>query len=293
MNQNRKGQTALIILNITPDSFSDGGVISSPDFLINTLEQLNEFPHCALDFGAESTAPFNEAISVTEEINRFEKFFLPVLENRPELLHNKTLSFDTYKIDTIRFLLGKLKEYGVTDNIVWNDVSGKLDTEALSVLNEYKSLQYVLCHNRSPDREKSSEHMHFVDNDLDIVKEVNEFFKTQLSKHTFLSDRVILDPCFGFSKSFEQNWELIQNIPKVFDSIAPHVPALIGISRKSFLKKVSERWEKNPTLVTLESLHSLVLGDMSRMIDRPAYFRLHDPKVFEACQFVQNWNVGH
>ncbi len=288
----------LIILNLTPDSFSDGGKNDDFNKIKQTLKTIQNYPNCMLDIGAESTAPCNKKISKEEEWKRFSEIFFPVLDENTKLFGTRTLSFDTYKIETIVRILRELEKRKYHGNIIWNDISGKLESDVVDILRHNKNLKYILCHNMAPSREESQNHMSYVDEDLAIIHHVRHFFENAAAKNQPILDQLIFDPCFGFSKSYQQNWEIIQHISTIFQTIPTAIPVVIGISKKSFLKKVVNAWESDnlndeSLMIALETLHALVLGDISRQLARELIFRVHEHKVYDACQFVYNLKVGH
>lgn len=208
------------VMNLTPNSFSDGGELSPEKF----SQKLKQFGRCeAIDIGAESTAPMNESISWETEWERL----LPVmgmLESFPGVL-----SFDTYHPETVEEILRWYVNNGWDREIIWNDVSGKFDGFVKDYLEMSPKFSYVLCHNLAPNRVLTGRHMEYVDPELTLEK-VRDFLAP------FAIPQVIFDPCLGFSKTYEQNWEILNRFGEL-QEMTGHNRWLLGFSRKSFLRK--------------------------------------------------------
>jgi dihydropteroate synthase len=270
------------VINITPNSFSDGGVFLDATNIQELINKFNESsrPYC-LDFGAESSAPFNDAISDLEEWQRVEKYFLPLLKEG--MIPKQTiLSFDTYHIQTITKLMemNELKEY----EIIWNDISGQVDVEMLEILKAHPSLNYVLCHNLCPSRDRANFHMEYLDDSLN-GKSLAMFFEKRLSKlkdNGVDLDRIILDPCFGFSKTKEQNYLLLRQANEYIDL---HDRWVLGVSKKSFLQAMCPGETKELRREQSESFHMLILSQwMKSYQEKNIFFRIHNPEIFNQAQ---------
>lgn len=258
------------VVNITPNSFSDGGKNFEPRHILKTLEYFNKHNIEIFDFGAESTAPFNDPVSKQDELSRYEENLFPILED--VLKFNKAISIDTYKPEIFGHVAEKILKIDSKANIIWNDVSGIVDKETNTSLKEFPNTSYVLSHNLAPSREKTSDHMKYVKNDLSNDDIVN-FFKERLG--LLEHKNIILDPCFGFSKSFDQNWNLINKLPEVVKCF--DMPWLLGVSRKSFLKVVIKEIDPDLGHSYTENLHILVLSKWSQELPQGSYFiRVHD-----------------
>jgi dihydropteroate synthase len=208
------------VINLTPNSFSDGGEVT-PDLFLQKIESLAVCD--ALDFGAESTAPFNQAISWELEWERISPY-LNLIKKLPV-----TLSLDTYHPETIEAFLRFYHDEKMKQNLIWNDVSGKFDENVRDFLKRDDKFWYVFCHNLSPVRELTSSHMDYLDPNLSLKNLIDYFLP-------FKKPRVIFDPCLGFSKTYEQNWMILNNWQQLLSGIN-HQDWLIGFSRKSFLRK--------------------------------------------------------
>jgi dihydropteroate synthase len=278
--------SSLGIINLTPDSFSDGGLFFENQKLAQNFSKIDSFD--AFDFGAESTAPQNSEISFSTEKERIQKFLLPHIK----LFNHKKISIDTYKIETIEWFLSQIN-FNDFQEVIWNDVSGQLDERALRVLQRYPSLSYVYSHNLVPKREQTSNHMNFVNQDL-ICSEVILYFQKSKAIFSKLKNKVYFDLCFGFSKTREQNFLLIKNFAKIFEQV-DHASWILGISRKSFL-----RFDHNDPdlLLQTEILQSLVLQQIINSQTtspdlRPCDFlvRLHNPLVYKTLTHFYNFFI--
>lgn len=289
----------LKVYNLNADSFSDGGSYFDSASLESIIQKDIELGLRHFDFGAESTAPFNDAITVEEELSRLEKYLFPLVEKKifPD---DSTISIDTYHGETFKNSYQKIREYYPNIEIWWNDVAGVLhedDWETLKSLDQ--NTTYVFCHTNVTDRLKTSQHMEFVKADLkpdEFLKEISEKFVTFQFNWNFkgVSSKLILDPCFGFSKTKEQNYQLIKGLYKVFKNVSGDVPILLGLSRKSFLRSivteiVDEELSREQLNEKTEVMHWQLIqklgGDLR---NRKIYIRGHDSLYFLLTQKL--WN---
>lgn len=257
------------VMNITPNSFSDGGELSSIDSLLNRLEYLNQFE--AIDIGAESTAPMNVSISWTQEWERLERL-LPCLSRI-----KTSLSLDTYHPETIFKFLEFWK-----GPLIWNDISGKFDEDVKKFLNLKPEHRYVYCHNLSPTRELCVSHMDYLSkaSGIEFLNELSDYFNKV--DHA----QVIFDPCLGFSKSYDQNWFILDNFEKLIEKCLSSY-WLIGFSRKSFLRK-----KYNLTLNDRDDLDQVHVDECLKLKNRchghgNIWIRTHRPELISEV-FFQN-----
>ena len=248
------------VINLTPNSFSDGGEIH----LQNIHDKIKSFGRVdALDIGAESTVPMNEPVGWETEWERLLPY-LPVFKGFPG-----TLSFDTYHPETVEEILRYYVNHGWDQPLMWNDVSGKMDGFVKDFLELSPNFSYVLCHNLAPNRALTGRHMDYVDPELTLEK-VADYLRP------FAIPQVIFDPCLGFSKTYEQNWEILENFEKL-QTLTGHARWLIGFSRKSFLRKkfgltVREREE-------LDQKHVEVLKSVP--MHGEVWVRTHRPELID------------
>lgn len=207
------------ILNLTPDSFSDGGKFNNEkNALLQTEKMLSEGA-TFIDIGAQSTRPNAEFITAYEEIKRLKSIISNIKKEFPDAL----LSIDTFWSETLRFAVDE----GID---LVNDISaGQFDNDFLKTVSRL-NLPYILMHNNS-----SYDKMHTKIAYQNITHSVNDFLlrKSQEILELGIKD-IIWDPGFGFGKTIEDQYSLIEGIENLgFGKF----PILIGISRKSFIYK--------------------------------------------------------
>jgi len=206
------------ILNVTPDSFADGGRHFDFESAINRAKEMISEGVDVIDVGGESTRP--GADRVTEEIERDR--VIPVITELAEL--GITLSIDTTRANIAQAAIGA----GAT---IVNDVSGGLaDSKLAALIASNPTIQYVAMHWRghSKDMQKAAEYKNVVSE----VRDELEHRVIALTKSGVLPEQIILDPGIGFAKTSEHNWELLKNIDRLN---LLGFPVLVGVSRKRFL----------------------------------------------------------
>ncbi len=250
------------VMNFTPDSFSDGGELKLLSHLQARMKAFGAID--ALDAGAESTAPMNAPITADEEWRRLESF-LPILKSLP-----CAISIDSYHPETMERLAQLWLQEKIGVKLFWNDVSGKFDHFAKSFLALSDQFHYVFCHNRAPTRELTGKHMEFLSplEGDDFLADLASYF----SPHAH--PRVIFDPCLGFSKTFDQNWYILDHFRELQEATR-HDRWLLGFSRKSFLRKrfnltLNDREE-------LDRMHGEVLSSIPMMGE--VWIRTHRPEL--------------
>ncbi len=256
------------ILNVTPDSFFDGGNYSKIDAALKQTETMLKAGAAIIDIGGMSTKPGAEIISPEEELQRV----LPVLDALKKVFGDIALS-----IDTVHSLVAKQAiEHGA---VMINDVSaGKIDENIIQIAAEYQ-VPYVLMHmlGNPATMQQSPEY----DN---VVEEVFDFFKekTEELRKTGVN-QCIIDPGFGFGKTVKHNYLLAQNLD-VFHKIG--LPIMVGISRKSVICKVLHVNPEN-ALNGTTALHALLLLKGANIL------RVHDvAEAREVIQIVGEFNAA-
>ncbi|EQC44178.1 dihydropteroate synthase [Bacteriovorax sp. Seq25_V] len=274
------------VINLTPNSFSDGGEHLSGQVVADKIKSFTAYENHIIDIGVESTAPFNDSISFKEEVSRLDEFFFPRLLEFKKL-GVQTFSFDTYKHETMTYILEKLSGSESDFKIIWNDVSGVIDQELVSILNKYPEIEIVISHNLAGKRAFSGEHMDYVDESLTTASVIS-FFKKRVDKLVesgIEPGRVWCDPCFGFSKTQEQNYLLLDEILTLTEF---YPKWLIGISRKSFLQKLVpgfEQMTKDQRIIGSEVFHQNYLANIVNTLEsKEIIFRVHDPKSLSFLQ---------
>jgi dihydropteroate synthase len=210
------------VLNVTPDSFSDGGKFTKVDAAVSHAVALRSAGADFIDVGGESTRPGAERIDPAQERKRV----LPVLK---ALLDREIpVSVDTMNASTAK----AAAEIGV---LVVNDVSGGLaDPDMLRTIAE-TGVHYIASHWRAPSATMDTEAVY-----KNVVLEVRNALKARIAEMLVWGispDKIVLDPGLGFAKTADHNWALLKALPKL-ESIG--YPLLIGASRKRFLAPFAE-----------------------------------------------------
>lgn len=246
------------ILNLTPDSFYDGGIYKGIDGAITqTAKMLNEGA-TFIDVGAYSSRP--DAIDIT--IEEEEKRLIPVIKELVKTFPDIILSIDTFRASVAK----KAIENGAA---IINDISaGLLDDQMLKTVGEL-SVPYIMMHMRG-----TPQTMRSLADYGDVTKEVMHYFseRVALSRKHNIND-IIIDPGFGFAKTIEHNFELLENLDlmKVLE-----LPILAGLSRKSMVYKTLDTTPEN-ALNGTTALHMMALLKSSKIL------RVHDVKEAVEC----------
>ena len=246
------------ILNVTPDSFSDGGRYAAPDAALEQAEALQESGATILDIGGESTRPGATPVSEAEELARV----LPVIEAIRTRLPDLTLSIDTVKSGVARAAL----DLGVA---IVNDVSGlRLDPEMPALCAE-RQAGVILMHSRGAFDELGS--LLHTDYPFGVLAGVIEELAWALARARtagLQGERIVIDPGLGFGKTAEQNVELLRGLGalRIFGR-----PILIGPSRKRFLGMVTARPVEERDTATAAAC-ALAWEAGARL------FRIHEPR---------------
>lgn len=269
------------VINITPNSFSDGGNFTDANSIKAQINHFRSY-HCShFDFGAESTAPFNDGISAKEEILRLSPLF--DLLRAGEFTPLETLSFDTYKLEVFEEIIKLVRdELKLTNKVIFNDVSGVLEEGLFKLMNNYE-FDYVYSHCLTPSRSEASNHMNYLLDEIDL----SEYFRK--AKDVFRAegylDRVIFDPCFGFSKNSKQNLDLIETTK---EWITEGDRWVLGVSRKSFLRALSHSSKREDQFLFSELLHTQILSSwMNNLHNSLILIRLHDPQIFHSAVLMK------
>jgi dihydropteroate synthase len=205
------------ILNLTPDSFADGGRHNSFDAgVARGIEMIAEGVDI-IDIGGESTRPGADRVSAEEEQARV----LPVIAELSK--HGVKISIDTMRADTAE----KAVQAGAA---IINDVSGGLSDPAMFATVKKLGVPYILMHWRGESKEMNSRAI-YKDVVNDVISEINSQIEAAIDAGINKS-QIIIDPGLGFAKDAEHNWEILRNL-KQFTSMG--YPVLIGASRKRFL----------------------------------------------------------
>lgn len=208
------------ILNVTPDSFSDGGRYNEMDHAMQHCEQMLSEGADIIDIGGCSTRPNNAIATESEEMGRVIPILKAVRKRFPEAL----VSIDTFRKNVAEACVAEGAD-------IINDISGGLfDTEMLPYIGQ-NHLPYILMHCVG-----TPETMHQYALDGDIHQTVHDFFAQQCQiLEAYGEQQIILDPGIGFGKSLEANYQLLNDLNRYRYN---NLPILIGISRKSLINKV-------------------------------------------------------
>lgn len=253
------------ILNVTPDSFSDGGNYlnhnSALDYALKMLDNGADI----IDIGGESTRPGSDFVEEDIELQRV----LPVIKSIKSVRPNAKVSLDSTKFNVIKSAL----DCGI-DFI--NDVSClRYDEKIASLANEYK-VPLILMHSReNPKNMQHSPHY----NNLwgELIKEIEK--AVQISKNYGVQE-IIIDPGIGFAKSYEHNIEILRNFQNLYTF---NLPIMLAISRKSFIGKMLDISVPEERDMASILIHSLMLHH------RIDYIRIHNVSL--ANQLLKIYNM--
>jgi dihydropteroate synthase len=247
------------VLNVTPDSFSDGGRFFNADSAVLHALQMEEDGADIIDVGGESSRPGADPVSEEKELSRV----LPVIEGIRDKSQIK-ISIDTYKSGVAEQALRAGADY-------INDISGlRSDPEMMDVARRYDCPVVVMHMKGTPKTMQKNPSYQ------DVCREVNDFFIERIEKLGQQGvTKLILDPGIGFGKRLEDNLTLI----RCCDSFRQHaLPILVGPSRKSFLGMITGRPEDQRLAGTLATVQILVQKGVNIL-------RVHD--VRETKDFLQ------
>jgi dihydropteroate synthase len=250
------------IINCSPDSFYSGSRFSGLDAVLKKADELIDNGADILDIGGHSTRPNAPYVALDEEVRRIKGIVSELRTHFPHTL----LSIDTFRASVARIAV----EEGA--NMV-NDISGgSFEPEILDVVKQ-GNVAFILMHSNP-----TQDTLHSVDSSIRIMPKLIQYFSERLNLLTKkgIMD-VIIDPGFGFGKTIEQNFEILQ---KLQDLRMLRLPILVGVSRKSMIYKTIQSQPElalNGTTV----LQTLALSKGCSIL------RVHDPKeAKEAIQLV-------
>jgi dihydropteroate synthase len=241
------------ILNVTPDSFSDGGKFFTPRAAMDQAKKLADEGADIIDVGAESTRPGHTPVPAEEELARLEPF-----------LGELTQSLDVpFSIDTSKARVARrAAELGVS---MVNDVWGFQKDPAMAGTVAETGMAAVVMHNRNG-----------IDPSLDIISDMRQFFdqSLQLAEAAGIPRaRLILDPGIGFGKTRAQNYAALAGLPALKDY---GLPILVGVSRKSLLAESGAAPDEFTVLRT-------IAANLAASRNGVALFRVHDPAAHIAA----------
>ncbi len=208
------------ILNLTPDSFFDGNRYNTEKAAINRVGQMLEQGADIIDMGAFSSRPGAALVSYEEERRRL----IPVLKAVKKQFPDVVVSIDTYRHQIAEEVVGEGAQ-------IINDISGgNLDNDMFQTIAKLQVI-YIMMHMKG-----TPENMQNQTDYTDVVADIKTFFRLKIKQLNDLEfDKIILDPGFGFGKTLEQNYEILNRLDEFQDL---NYPILVGMSRKSMLYKL-------------------------------------------------------
>ncbi len=254
------------ILNITPDSFYDGGRYTSQDKIKKQIEKMIISGADIIDVGGYSSRPGAKDISIQDELNRV----IPTIEILKQKFPETIVSIDTFRSRVAR-------EAIISGADIVNDISGgNLDPDMFETVSKHK-VPYILMHMRG-----NPKNMMIKTDYENVTKDVCKYFSERIDKaKSFGINDIIIDPGFGFSKTTQQNYELFNNLEffKEFQR-----PIIIGISRKSMIYKILNTTPEK-ALNGSSVLHTISLMKGANIL------RTHDVKeALECVKIVSQLN---
>lgn len=254
------------ILNVTPDSFYDGGKYKDELEILNQVETMLNDGATIIDVGGYSSRPGGKEIKINEEISRVVPVVELILNKFPETL----ISIDTFRSKVAQKSI-------VAGASIVNDISaGYLDSDMLSTVGKL-GVPYIMMHMRGNPKTMQNQTQY-----EDLVKEVNSYFAERISiAHEHKIIDIIIDPGFGFAKTLEQNFELLNKF-ELLQIVGK--PILAGVSRKSMIYKTLDT-SSEKALNGTTALNMLALQKGAKIL------RVHDVK--EAMECVTLFNKLH
>lgn len=246
------------ILNITPNSFYDGGKYSSKNNAILQVEKMLKEGATFIDIGAYSSKPNAEFVSEEEELIRIIPIVKSILKEFPETL----LSIDTFRSSVAQECINN-------GAALINDISaGSLDEKMMEVIAS-NNIPYIMMHLRGTPQTMQSQ-----TNYEHLINEILTYFSDKISKARSLGiSDIIIDPGFGFAKTTDQNYELLSNL-ELFKIL--ELPILAGVSRKSMIYKTLNI---NPE----EALNGTTILNTIAVTKGATILRVHDVKEAIEC----------
>ncbi|MEG4024752.1 dihydropteroate synthase [Microcoleus sp. S13C4] len=253
------------VLNITPDSFSDGGDFYTIESALAQAENMVESGVDIIDIGGQSTRPGAAEISLEEEINRVIPL-VQILRQKADIFGSVPIS-----VDTTRAQVAKAAVEAGADII--NDISGAtFDSEMLSTVAKLK-VPIILMHIRG-----TPQTMQKLTDYSDLIGEIREFLESRIAAAVAAGvdkSQIIIDPGIGFAKTYSQNLEILRELPK-FRSL--NCPILVGVSRKSFIGHILNQPEAKQRVWGTAAACTGAIANLADIL------RVHDVKeMYDVC----------
>jgi dihydropteroate synthase len=251
------------ILNLTPNSFFDGGKYTNEVEILAQVEKMLSEGATFIDIGAYSSKPNAEFVSVEEEMARIVPVVELLVQQFPQIL----ISIDTFRSEVAEACI--LKGAALINDIA----AGKLDNTMLNTVAKY-NVPYIMMHMRG-----NPQTMQSLTEYQDVVKEMILYFSERIAAARSLGiNDLIIDPGFGFAKTVEQNYEVLQKM-ELFQQL--DLPILAGISRKSMIYKVLN-------CNASESLNGTTVLNTVSLLKGANILRVHDVKEAVECVTLFN-----
>lgn len=251
------------ILNVTPNSFYDGGKFKCEVEILSQVRKMISEGATFIDIGGYSSKPKAEYVSEKEELLRI----IPVVELIQKHFPKMLISIDTFRSEVARICI----ENGA---VIINDISsGSIDDKMMETVAKY-DVPYIMMHKRG-----TPETMQKMTNYENIVKEILFYFSGKVATaRSFGINDLILDPGFGFAKTLDQNYEVLQKL-ELFNML--ELPILVGFSRKSMIYNV---FKCTPE----ESLNGTSVLNTIALTKGAKILRVHDVKEAMECVTLFN-----
>ncbi len=251
------------ILNVTPDSFYDGGQYKDEKSILNQVETILNEGATFVDIGGYSSRPGADYVSEAEELSRVVPVVQLILKHYPETL----ISIDTFRSEVAK----KSIEAGAA---IINDISaGHLDDNMIATVGQL-GVPYIMMHMKGNPKTMQQQTDYG-----DLIKDINSYFAERIAKaHAAKINDIIIDPGFGFAKTTEQNYELLNNM-ELLQIV--NKPILAGVSRKSMIYKTLNTTSEN-ALNGTTALHMVALQKGAKIL------RVHDVKEAMECVTLFN-----
>jgi len=257
------------ILNITPDSFYDGGHFNSEKEIVIQVQKMLSEGAAIIDVGAVSTRPGSDSVSLEEEKKRLK----PVLKVLAEKFPGSWFSIDTFRADIAKMAVEEFGFYMI------NDISSGRFDERMFDCVEKLNVPYVIMHMKGePENMQKSPQYENVTNEIiqyfsGIVKELNG-----RGVHD-----IIIDPGFGFGKTLKHNYQLLKEL-NLFEMLS--LPVLVGVSRKAMIQKAIDGTPG-------ESLNGTTVANTIALINGADILRVHDVKqAMEAIKIMSYYKTS-
>ncbi|NDP26373.1 MAG: dihydropteroate synthase [Flavobacterium sp.] len=251
------------ILNVTPNSFFDGGRYENESEILSQVRKMLDEGATFIDIGGYSSKPKAEYVSEKEELQRIIPIVNLILEHFPETV----ISIDTFRSEVARICI----ENGAS---IINDISaGNLDEKMIEIVVKF-DVPYIMMHSRGTP--KTMQTMTHYEN---IVREILFYFSEKVAMaRSFGINDLILDSGFGFAKTLDQNYEVLQKL-ELFDMM--ELPLLVGVSRKSMIYNLFKCTSED-ALNGTSIINTIALNKGAKIL------RVHDVKEAVECVTIFN-----